>query len=92
MLKIEATNQFKRDFRLAMKRGCNPADFKKVVDMLSNEIPLPEKYQDHLLISSKNYKDVRECHISPDWLLVYRIEKATLLLQLIRTGTHSDLF
>ena len=52
----------------------------------------PEKYGDHALMDSGNYKDLRECHIEPDWLLVYKIEQKVLILKLIRTGTHSDLF
>lgn len=51
-----------------------------------------EKYRDHELISSKNYKNVRECHIKPDWLLIYRVECENLILKLLRTGSHSDLF
>ena len=54
--------------------------------------PCRKKYRDHLLTNSGNYKDVRECHIEPDWLLIYKVERELLLLKLIRTGTHSDLF
>ena len=60
--------------------------------MLCNEQPLPERYRDHALINSRQYKDVRECHIQPDWLLIYRIVRDRLILKLIRTGSHSDLF
>lgn len=92
MLKIEFTNQFKRDFKLAVKRGCNPKKLEEVVEILAKEQLLPEKYKDHALINSRNYQDVRECHIEPDWLLVYKIFNKSLILKLIRTGTHSDLF
>lgn len=92
MLKIEFTGQFKRDFKLAVKRGCNPKDFQEVVTLLVNEQPLPDKYRDHALTNSRNYKDMRECHIEPDWLLIYKVYKDTLILKLIRTGSHSDLF
>lgn len=92
MLKIEYRGQFKKDYKLAIKRGCNPTELVKVLNFLVNEQPLPEKYRDHALTDSKNYKDMRECHIDPDWLLVYKIEKELLILKLIRTGTHSDLF
>ena len=92
MLKIEFTGQFKKDYKLAIKRCCDPKNLKKVITLLSNEQPLPEVYKDHALTNSRNYKYVRECHIQPDWLLVYRIEKERLILKLIRTGTHSDLF
>lgn len=58
--------------------------------LLCDGVVLPERYKDHGLINSKNYKEVRECHIAPDWLLIYRIDGG--MLQLIRTGSHSDLF
>lgn len=92
MLKLEFTGQFKRDFKTALKRGCNPDKLAEVVSTLQAEKPLPEKYRDHELVNSKNYKNMRECHIEPDWLLVYKVYRDTLLLRLIRTGTHSDLF
>lgn len=92
MLRPEFTGQFKKDYKLALKRGCDPVKLQKVIELLCNEQPLPEAYRDHPLTNSRNYKDVRECHIEPDWLLVYRIEQDRLVLQLIRTGSHSDLF
>ena len=92
MLKTEFTGQFKRDFKLAVKRGCNPDALQEVITMLVNEQPLPEKYRDHALTNSRNYKDMRECHIEPDWLLIYKVYRDTLILKLIRTGSHSDLF
>ncbi len=92
MLKVEFTNQFKKDYKLAVKRGCNPKELETVVGFLINEQPLPEKYKDHALVNSKNYKDMRECHIEPDWLLVYKVYEDMLILRLIRTGSHSDLF
>ena len=92
MLKIEFSGQFKRDYKLAVKRGCDPAKLEEVVGLLREEKPLPEKFRDHELTNSRNYKDMRECHIEPDWLLVYKVYRDTLLLKLMRTGTHSDLF
>ena len=92
MLKIEFTGQFKKDYKLAVKRGCDPKALEIVITLLVNEQPLPEKYRDHALTDSRNFKDMRECHIEPDWLLVYKILKETLILRLIRTGSHSDLF
>lgn len=92
MLKIEYQGQFKKDFKLAQKRGCDIAEFQKVVSLLASEQPLPEKYRDHALTNSREYKDVRECHIQPDWLLIYKIYNDRLVLKLIRTGSHSDLF
>ena len=90
MLKLEFTSQFKRDYKLAVKRGCAPEKLEEVVGILQAEKPLPAKYRDHDLINSRNYKDMRECHIEPDWLLVYRLQGNELYLY--RTGTHADLF
>ena len=92
MLKLEFTSQFKRDYKLALKRGCSPEKLEEVVSILQAEKPLPEKYRDHDLTNSRNYKDMRECHIEPEWLLVYKVYRNSLILNLIRTGTHSDLF
>ena len=92
MLKAEFTGQFKKDYKLAIKRGCNPQEMQEVITLLINEQPLPEKYRDHALENSRDYQNVRECHIRPDWLLIYRIVEDRLLLKLIRTGTHSSLF
>ncbi len=63
MLKPEFTGQFKRDYKLAVKRGCNPKKLEEVITLLCNEQPLPEAYRDHALTNSRNYKDMRECHI-----------------------------
>lgn len=92
MLRPEFTGQFKKDYKLAIKRGCDPNKLSEVINLLVNEQPLPEKYRDHMLVTSRNYKNMRECHIEPDWLLVYKIERDILILKLIRTGSHSDLF
>lgn len=92
MLRVEFTNQFKKDFKLIKKRGYNIEKFIEVVELLRKQEILPIKYKDHQLTNSKEYKDVREYHIEPDWLLVYRIKNNMLILELTRTGTHSDLF
>lgn len=92
MLKPEFTGQFKRDYKAALKRGCDPHKLEEVVALLCAEQTLPASYRDHALTNSRNYKNVRECHIQPDWLLVYQIVHETLILKLIRTGPHSDLF
>ena len=92
MLKTEFSGQFKRDYKLAIKRGCDPQKLETVVSLLCEEQPLPEIYRDHALVNSKDYKNLRECHIQPDWLLIYQIVHKTLVLKLIRTGSHSDLF
>ena len=82
MLKPEFTGQFKRDYKLAIKRGCDPKKLEEVIALLCNEKPLPEAYRDHALTNSRNYKDMRECHIEPDWLLVYKVFQQTLVLKL----------
>ncbi len=89
---IKRTTQFKKDYKKAIKSGCKENDFKEVLRYLVEQKPLPDKYRDHALQDSKDYKNVRECHINPDWLLVYRIQKFELILELIRTGSHSELF
>ncbi len=90
MLTIKYETTFKKDFKRVVKRGYHIPLMEKVIEMLANEIPLPPKYKDHPL--SGNYADCRECHITPDWLLVYKINNDELILALTRTGTHSDLF
>ncbi len=92
MLKPEFTGKFKKDYKIAVKRGLKPKLLEDVITLLISEKPLPEKYHDHPLTNSKDYIDVRECHIEPDWLLIYKIIKDRLILRLIRTGSHSDLF
>ena len=85
-------NKFKKDYKQAIKRGCDKAKLQEVIVLLCNQTTLPEIFRDHSLTNSRNYKDMRECHIESDWLLVYRVLKQDLILELIRTGTHSDLF
>ena len=87
---VVPSNQFKKDVKIAKKRGCDLEDVRKVIKILAEGKTLVEKYRDHLLTG--DYAGFRECHVSPDWLLVYRIEKKELRLFLFRTGTHSDLF
>ena len=87
---IEMSTRFKKDYKLAQKRGYDISLLKEVIDILASGEQLPEKNVDHPLVG--DYKGCRECHIQPDWLLIYRIEKDLLILGLTRTGTHSDLF
>ena len=87
---VKPTTQFKKDYKRAMKRGLKIELLEKVVELLAMGEALPEKNRDHEL--SGNWVGHRECHIQPDWLLVYRIEDDVLVLTLARTGTHSDLF
>lgn len=90
MLDIFLSSKFKKDLKLAIKRGYNIALLDEVVNKLASGETLEEKYKDHALIG--NYSDFRECHISADWLLIYQINNDKLILVLSRTGTHSDLF
>ncbi len=90
MLEVVLSNQFKKDLKLASKRGYKLELLEKTVDKIANNIKLEDKYRDHALTG--NYIGFRECHIQPDWLLVYRIENDELILFLSRTGSHSDLF
>ena len=92
MLKPVFSGQFKKDYKLSIKRGHDKAKLKAVIDLLCAEKPLANKHRDHLLQNSRNYKNVRECHIESDWLLIYRIVQEERVLKLIRCGTHSDLF
>ena len=87
---VKPSNQFKKDVKLAQKRGYNINLLTDVIKTLANGETLDAKYRDHQL--SGNYGSFRECHIQPDWLLIYAIEDDTLILYLSRTGTHSDLF
>ncbi len=90
MLDIRYSAKFKKDYKMILKRGYNPALLQEVLELLCAETALPPKYRDHAL--SGNYQGHRECHITPDWLLIYKIEHHILTLSLTRTGSHSDLF
>ncbi|MDY3027029.1 MAG: type II toxin-antitoxin system YafQ family toxin [Candidatus Faecivicinus sp.] len=87
---VKPTSQFKRDFKLAMKRGLRLELLEEVVAALAMGEPLPDRNRDHALTGS--WSGYRECHILPDWLLIYRIVDEVLVLTLARTGSHSDLF
>lgn len=90
MLDLVITNQFKKDLKRIRKRGYNLTLLDDVLQTLQKELPLDEKYRDHALIG--DYIGFRECHIQPDWLLVYAIDQGQLILTASRTGTHADLF
>ena len=90
MYKIAASTRFKKDLRLAIKRGYNISLLDGVVTKLASGETLDERYQDHPL--KGEYQGCRECHVTPDWLLIYEIENGELILHLTRTGTHSDLY
>jgi mRNA interferase YafQ len=90
MYKISALNSFKRDLKLLIKRGYDLSLLDEIVTKLANGETLPEKNRDHAL--SGNFKGCRECHVKPDWLLIYQLADDELILYLTRTGTHSDLY
>ena len=87
---IKATSQFRRDYKRSMKRGLNMELLDQVITALAMGEPLPEKNRDHAL--SGRWSGHRECHVQPNWLLIYRIDGDVLVLTLTRTGTHADLF
>lgn len=89
-LKIIPSHSFKRDLKLAKKRGYDLDRLSYVIDRLASGKALESRYRDHSLTGP--YAGFRECHIAPDWLLIYQIKDDELVLLLIRTGTHSDLF
>lgn len=90
MLTIKYHTMFKKDFKRIKKRGYDISRLEKIVELLANEVQLPEQFKDHNL--SGNYNGFRECHIAPDWLLIYQVNNNELVLVLSRTGLHSDLF
>lgn len=88
MLKPSYTKQFDRDLKRMLKRGKNKEKIKTIIAKLINEQELEPKHRDHQLIG--NYEGRRECHIEPDWLLIYKLEEEAIIFE--RTGSHSDLF
>lgn len=87
---VQFTNQFKKDLKLAKKQKKNLDKLFEVINILANGGTLEEKYREHELTG--NYKGTRECHVEPDWLLIYEIPNNILVLMLYRLGTHSELF
>lgn len=89
MLRAIATSQFRKDYKRAIKRGKDIAKLDDIIRKLATGEPLDIRHRDHALVG--NWASFRECHIEPDWLLIYRIESDVLVLTLVRTGTHGDL-
>lgn len=87
---VKTTTQFKKDYKLAIKRGLNIKLLDEIIAKLASGHPLDDKNKDHALTG--NWGKYRECHILPDWLLIYKIEEDVLVLTLSRSGSHSDLF
>lgn len=85
---IRFSSKFKKDYQLARRRGLQMSKISSIMEMISNGIPLPAKHRVHTL--KGNFVDCHECHIEPDWLLIYRLDKNFVSFE--RTGTHSDLF
>ena len=90
MLTIKYQSAFKKDYKRIVKRGYDIRLLEEVISILANQEPLPEKFRDHSLLGK--YTGCRECHITPDWLLIYEIDGDELILYLTGTGSHSDLF
>jgi mRNA interferase YafQ len=90
MYRIRPTTKFQKDVKRLKKRGYELSSLTKVIQILADGKNLPPQNRDHAL--SGNYAGFRECHIAPDWLLIYEISEDTLFLYLTRTGSHSDLF
>lgn len=81
--------RFAKDLKLRKKQGKNLAKLQDVIDMLRNDIKLPIQYKDHWL--TNNWKGCRECHVEPDWLLIYKIDESQNVIWLLRTGNHHEL-
>lgn len=90
--KINITSKFKKDYRKISKQGKDINKLITVLEKLANGKKLDQVYKDHALMNDRLYKNCRECHIEPDWLLVYKLNNNKLVLLLIATGSHSDLF
>lgn len=90
MLEVFYSNQFKKDYKKAVKRHNDVEELFKVIELLKNQQPLPLEKRDHALTG--DYSGYRECHVHPDFLLVYKVVDSQLQLYLYRTGTHADLF
>ena len=89
---IKYTNEFKKNYKKIKKQGKDVQKLRYVVEKLANGLELDEKYKNHTLIDNKNFKNCGECHIEPDWLLVYKYVNDDLILLLVSTGSHSELF
>ena len=90
MYQLEYTTKFRREYKLLHKRGYNMALLQNAISTIANKKPLPAKNKAHKL--SGNFNDCWECHIQPDWLLIWRIDESDNILVLVSTGTHADLF
>lgn len=87
---IDFTSNFKKQFKKVIKQGKDINKFKIVLNKLGNLEPLEKKYKDHYLYNDKNYNNCRECHIEPDWLLIYQYQDDKVVLMLVATGSHPE--
>jgi mRNA interferase YafQ len=90
MMKLQTTNAFRKDYKRCKKRGLDMKLLQEVIKTLLAEKTLAEKHHDHALVGE--YIGFRECHIQPDWLLIYKADKESLILIASRTGKHNDIF
>lgn len=90
--KIDYTSNFKKQYKKIKKQGKDLNKLHEVIEKLANGDELEAKYKNHDLINNKLYKNCKECHIQPDWLLVYKLDNDELILLLFATGSHSELF
>ena len=90
MYTVKPSSRFKKDLKLVKRRGYDMKLITEVIKKLASGEPLPDSNFDHSL--TDDYVGLRECHITPDWLLIYKLSESTLILYLTRTGTHADLF
>ena len=89
---IHYTKKFKKQYKKIIKQNNDLKKLRYIVENLSNGAVLEEKYKDHNLVNNKYFDECRECHIEPDWLLVYKYTDDKLILLLVETGSHSELF
>ncbi len=89
---IQITSRFKNNYKKIRKQGKDINKLIEVLEVLANGEELDPKYKNHKLINDKTFKDCNECHITPDWLLIYKMQNNELILLLFATGNHSDLF
>lgn len=90
MYALEYSNKFKKDLKLMVRRGFNVEELRTLLGYLEQDGQVPPSYRPHIL--SGDYENIWECHIKPDWLLLYDVSDTVKLVRLVRTGTHSDLF
>lgn len=88
--KIKYSKEFKKSLKKVMKQGKNIDKLLNIVEMLSHKKKLDSKYKDHALYNDKRFKDCRDCHIEPDWVLIYKYIENEIVLLLVNTGSHSD--